>query len=57
VQKKLYATSRQEAEQNNTYRERSKEKIRKIIGQYYAPFNRTVKIKFGDEGFQNLPLN
>jgi hypothetical protein len=57
VQKKLYTSSRQEVEQNSAYREQSKEKIRKIIGQYYAPFNRTVKIRFGDEGFQNLPLN
>ena len=57
VQKKLYTTSRQEVEQNSAYREQSKEKIRKIIAQYYAPFNRTVKIRFGDEGFQNLPLN
>jgi len=57
VQKKLYTNSRQEIEQNNTYREQSKEKIRKIIGQYYAPFNLTVKIKFGEEAPQTLPLN
>lgn len=57
VQKKLYTTSRQEIEQNNTYREQSKEKIRKIIAQYYAPFNLTIKVKFGDEAPQALPLN
>ncbi|MCS3802114.1 DUF4230 domain-containing protein [Niastella sp. OAS944] len=57
VQKKLYTTSRQEIEQNSAYREQSKEKIRKIIAQYYAPFNLTIKVKFGDEAPQALPLN
>lgn len=57
VQKKLYTTSRQEVEQNSTYREQSKDKIRKIIAQYYAPFNLIVKIKFGDEAPQTLPIN
>jgi hypothetical protein len=57
VQKKLYTTSRQEIEQNTAYREQSKEKIRKIIAQYYAPFNLTIKVKFGDEAPQALPLN
>jgi hypothetical protein len=57
VQKKLYTTSRQQVEQNNIYREQSKEKIRKIIAQYYAPFNLTVNIKFGEEAPQALPLN
>lgn len=57
VQKKLYTTSRQEVEQNTAYREQSKEKIRKIIAQYYAPFNLVVKVKFGDEAPQVSPLN
>lgn len=57
VQKRLYTTSRQEAEQNSTYREQSKEKIRKLITQYYAPFNRIVKVRFGDEGLQQAPVN
>jgi hypothetical protein len=57
VEKKLYTTSRQEVEQNNTYREQSKDKIRKIIAQYYAPFKLTVKIKFGDEAPQPVSLN
>jgi hypothetical protein len=57
VEKKLYTTSRQEVEQNNTYREQSKDKIRKIIAQYYAPFKLTVKIKFGDEAPQAVSLN
>ncbi|OQP44807.1 hypothetical protein A4H97_10620 [Niastella yeongjuensis] len=57
VQKKLYTTSRQQIEQNKDYREQSKVKIYKIISQYYAPFNLVVKVKFGDEAPQTLPLN
>lgn len=57
VQKKLYATSRDQMEKNNTYREQSKEKIRKIIAQYYAPFKLTVKLKFGDEAPQTYKLD
>ncbi|OQP59426.1 hypothetical protein A3860_37860 [Niastella vici] len=57
VQKKLYTTSRQEVEQNNAYRKQSQDRICKIIAQYYAPFNLTVKVKFGDEAPQALPLN
>ena len=54
VQKKLYTTSRQQIEQNSVYREQCKDKIRKIIAQYYAPFNLIVKVKFGDEAPQTL---
>jgi hypothetical protein len=57
VQKKLYTTSREQTEQNNAYREQSKDKIRKIIAQYYAPFDLIVKVKFGDDAPQTLPLN
>ena len=57
VQKRLYTTSRQQVEQNNAYREQSKEKIRKIIAQYYAPFNLLIKVKFDDEASQISPLN
>jgi len=57
VQKKLYTTSRQEVEQNSTYRKQCQDRICKIIGQYYAPFNLTVKVKFGDEAPRTLPLN
>jgi hypothetical protein len=57
VQKKLYITSRQEVEQNSAYREQCKDKIRKIITQYYAPFNLTVKVKFADDAPQAAPLN
>jgi hypothetical protein len=57
VQKKMYTTSRQQIEQNSVYREQSKDKIRKIIAQYYAPFALTVKVKFGEDTPQTLPLN
>lgn len=57
VQKKLYTTTRQQIEQNTIYREQSKEKIRKIIAQYYAPFNLHVLVKFDDETLQAAPLN
>jgi hypothetical protein len=57
VQKKLYTTSRQQVEHNSAYLEQSKDKIRKIIAQYYAPFNLTVKVKFGEEAPQVVPLN
>ena len=56
VQKKLYTSSRHDVEQNASYRDKSKEKIRKIIAQYYAPFNLTVKVKFGEEAPQTLQL-
>lgn len=57
VQKKLYTTTRQQIEQNTAYREQSKEKIRKIIAQYYAPFNLTVNVKFEEETLQAQPIN
>lgn len=57
VQKKLYTTSRQQVEHNSVYLEQSRDKIRKIIAQYYAPFDLTVKVKFGDDAPQTLPLN
>ncbi|WP_276481531.1 DUF4230 domain-containing protein [Paraflavitalea pollutisoli] len=57
VQKKLYTATRQQVEQNNVYREQSKDKIRKLLAKYYAPFNVTVKVQFGDEAPKALPLN
>lgn len=57
VQKKLYTTSRGQLESNNIYREQSKEKIRKIIAQYYAPFKLEVKVKFGDEAAKTIKLD
>ena len=38
VQKKLYQTSRTQLESNAIYLQQSKDKIRKIITQYYQPF-------------------
>lgn len=38
VQKKLYQTSRAQLESNTVYLQQSKDKIRKIISQYYQPF-------------------
>lgn len=38
VQKKLYQTSRAQLETNAIYLQQSKDKIRKIITQYYQPF-------------------
>lgn len=52
VQKKLYQTSRQQMEANLLYLGQSKDKIRKIISQYYTPLNYEVQVKFGDEPAQ-----
>lgn len=51
VQKKLYQSSRGQLEKNTTYIEQSKQKIRKIITQYYQPFlkDHSLEIHFGDE--------
>lgn len=51
VQKKLYQTNRSQMEANNVYMQQSKDKIRKIIGQYYAPFtpDHQLEIRFSDE--------
>lgn len=57
AQKKLYTTARAQMEQNNIYREQSKEKIRKIIAQYYEPFKLEVKVKFGDEAAKTIKLD
>ncbi|CAL1517115.1 DUF4230 domain-containing protein [Chitinophaga sp. MM2321] len=58
VQKKLYQTSRSQLENNAIYIEQSKEKIRKVMTQYYAPFlkDRTLEIKF-DGAAAVPPLN
>lgn len=52
VQKKLYQTSRQQMETNVLYLQQSKDKIRKIISQYYTPLAYEVLVKFGDEPAQ-----
>ncbi|RAJ05099.1 uncharacterized protein DUF4230 [Chitinophaga skermanii] len=49
VQKSLYESSRQQLQDNNLYIDQSKEKIRKIITQYYAPLNLKVEVKFAGE--------
>lgn len=57
VQKKLYETSREQLANNNIYMEQSKEKIRKIIAQYYAPFRLEVEVKFGNEAPKAIKLD
>ncbi|PSL46598.1 uncharacterized protein DUF4230 [Chitinophaga niastensis] len=49
VQKKLYQTSRAQLENNTIYIEQSKEKIKKVMMQYYAPFlkDHTLEIRYG----------
>lgn len=51
VQKKLYQTSRSQLENNPTYIAQSKEKIKKVMEQYYAPFlkDHTLEIQYDGE--------
>ncbi|MGC4233734.1 MAG: DUF4230 domain-containing protein [Niabella sp.] len=46
---KLYAQSKAQLESNTNYRQQSKEKIRKIIQDYYAPLDYKVEITFTNE--------
>jgi hypothetical protein len=48
VQKTLYQTSRAQLENNPTYIQQSKEKIKKVMEQYYAPFlkDHTLEIQY-----------
>lgn len=46
---KLYTQSKAQLESNTTYRQRSKEKIRKIIQDYYTPLDYKVEITFTNE--------
>jgi hypothetical protein len=48
VQKTLYQTSRAQLENNPTYVQQSKEKIKKVMEQYYAPFlkDHTLEIQY-----------
>lgn len=50
VQKKLYQTSRDQLENNQLYINQSKEKLTKIIRQYYQPFlqDHEVEVVFGN---------
>lgn len=56
VQKKLYETSRAQLQDNAIYIEQCKEKIRQIIGTYYAPLKYEVEVKFGNEPPKTLKL-
>lgn len=47
--RKLYTQSKAQLESNTNYRQQSKEKIRKIIQDYYAPLNYKVEITFTNE--------
>jgi hypothetical protein len=51
VQKELYRTSRAQLENNPTYIQQSKEKIKKVMEQYYAPFlkDHTLEIRYDGE--------
>ena len=51
VQKKLYQTSRDQLAHNSIYLQQSKEKIRRIITQYYQPLlkDHTLEVHFDDE--------
>jgi len=58
VQKKLYQTSRAQLENNPMHLQQSREKIQKIIAQYYQPFlqDHTLEVKFGNEETAKVKL-
>lgn len=49
VEKQLYTSSRAQLESNTVYAAQSKDKIRKILEQYYAPMQFKVIVTFKDE--------
>lgn len=49
IMQKLYAQSKAQLEKNDTYKQQSKDKIRKLLQSYYAPMNMKVDISFSDE--------
>ncbi|HVI49110.1 MAG TPA: DUF4230 domain-containing protein [Chitinophaga sp.] len=55
VQKKLYQTSRGQLEGNTVYTEQCKEKIRKILAQYYVPFLKDHTLEVSFDGGGNAP--
>ncbi|SKA41305.1 Protein of unknown function [Chitinophaga eiseniae] len=59
VQKKLYQTSRDQLQNNQIYIQQSKDKIRKVMEQYYAPFlkDHTLEVQFGAAGTATPPLD
>lgn len=56
VQKKLYQTSREQLENNQLYLTQSKDKITKIIKQYYQPFlaDHQLEITFDNKAYNTL---
>jgi len=56
VQKKLYLTSREQLENNKLYINQSKDKIVKIIKQYYQPFlaDHQLEVVFGNTEYKAL---
>ncbi|MBO9732203.1 MAG: DUF4230 domain-containing protein [Chitinophaga sp.] len=55
VQKKLYQTSRAQLENNALYIQQSKDKIRKVMEQYYAPFLKDHTLEIQYEGDAKAP--
>ncbi|WP_217606117.1 DUF4230 domain-containing protein [Chitinophaga sp. GbtcB8] len=57
VQKKLYETSREQLAGNTLYLQQSKDKIKKIIAQYYQPFLQDHELEVVFDGEESvLPL-
>jgi dsDNA-binding SOS-regulon protein len=56
AQKKLYQTSREQLENNQLYLTQSKDKIAKIIKQYYQPFlpDHQLEITFDNTDYKTL---
>ncbi|SFE04041.1 Protein of unknown function [Chitinophaga sp. CF118] len=57
VQKKLYKTSREQLENNKLYLSQSKDKIAKIIKQYYQPFLADHQLEIAFDNTAYNPLN
>jgi hypothetical protein len=57
VQKKLYQTSREQLQNNKLYVNQSKDKISKIIKQYYQPFLADHQLEIVFDGTEYKPLN
>ena len=57
VQKKLYQTSREQLENNKLYQTQSKDKITKIIQQYYKPFLADHQLEVVFDNTPYKPLN
>ncbi|NLR79764.1 DUF4230 domain-containing protein [Chitinophaga eiseniae] len=55
VQKKLYQTSRGQLENNALYIQQSKEKIKKILEQYYTPFLKDHTLEIVYDGDTKAP--